>query len=178
MDKLIKCKSCGNEISTSAKSCPSCGAKNKKPFYKKWWVWAVVIIFVIAISGVGGGNDSGTGKPTKEVNKETITYEAVDLNDMLESLKSNALKAETEYKNKYVEITGKICNFDSDGKYISVEPTNADKWNFDSVMCYIKNDDHKNFLLEKSKGDTITIRGKVKSIGEVLGYHIDINEVQ
>lgn len=175
MDKLIKCKSCGNEISTSAKSCPSCGAKNKKPFYKKWWVWAVIIIFVIAISG---GNDSDTGKPIKEVNKETITYEAVDLNDMLESLESNALRAETEYQNKYVEITGKICNFDSDGEYISVEPTNSGKWNFDSVMCYIKNDDHKNFLLEKSKGDTITIRGKVKSIGEVLGYHIDINEVQ
>ena len=97
---------------------------------------------------------------------------------MFESLKNNALKAETEYQNKYVEITGKICNFDSDGKYISVEPTNADEWNFDSVMCYIKNDNHKNFLLEKNKGDIITIRGKVKSIGEVLGYQIDINEVQ
>lgn len=46
------------------------------------------------------------------------------------------------------------------------------------MMCYIKNDNHKNFLLEKNKGDIITIRGKVKSVGEVLGYQIDINEVQ
>lgn len=178
MEKLIKCKSCGNEISASAKSCPGCGAKNKKPFYKKWWIWAIIVIFVITIVGVGGENDSGTNKPI-EVDKEAaITYETVDLNDMLENLKNNALRAETEYKNKYVEITGKIYNFDSDGKYISVEPANADEWNFYSVVCYIKNDNHKNFLLEKSKGDIITIRGKVKSVGEVLGYRIDINEVQ
>ena len=190
MEKLIKCKSCGNEISKSAKSCPGCGAKNKKPFYKKWWIWAIIVVFVIAISGVGGGSDSDTNKPTevdnektityeaKVDNEETITYEAVDLNDMFESLKNNALKAETEYQNKYVEITGKICNFDSDGEYIGVEPVNAGELNFDSVMCYIKNDNQKNFLLEKNKGDIITIRGKVKSVGEVLGYHIDINEVQ
>ena len=109
MEKLIKCKSCGNEISKSAKSCPSCGAKNKKPFYKKWWIWAIIIVFVIAIAGVGGGNDSSTNKPIEVDSEEAITYEAVDLNDMFESLKNNALKAETEYQNKYVEITGKIC---------------------------------------------------------------------
>lgn len=28
--KLIKCKTCGNEIAKSAKVCPHCGAKNKK----------------------------------------------------------------------------------------------------------------------------------------------------
>ena len=178
MEKLMKCKSCGNEISKSAKSCPSCGAKNKKPFYKKWWIWAIIVVFVIAIAWVGGGNDSSTNKPIEVDSEEAITYEAVDLNDMFESLKNNALKAETEYQNKYVEITGKICNFDSDGEYISVEPANAGELNFDSVMCYIKNDNQKNFLLEKNKGDIITIRGKVKSVGEVLGYHIDINEVQ
>lgn len=177
MEKLIQCKSCGNEISKSSKLCPNCGAKNKKPFYKKWWIWAIIVVFVIVIAR-GGGNDSSTNKPIEVNNEEAITYEIVDLDDMFEDLKNNALRAETQYQNKYVEITGKICNFDSDGKYISVEPTNADAWNFDSVTCYIKNDNHKHFLLEKKKGDIITIRGKVKSVGEVLGYGIDINEVQ
>ena len=32
--KLIKCKSCGADIAANAKTCPQCGAKNKKPFYK------------------------------------------------------------------------------------------------------------------------------------------------
>ena len=33
MSKMIKCKHCGQEIAKSAKVCPSCGGKNKKPFY-------------------------------------------------------------------------------------------------------------------------------------------------
>ncbi|NOW20903.1 rubrerythrin [Clostridium saccharobutylicum] len=30
MSKMIKCKTCGADIASSAKTCPSCGAKNKK----------------------------------------------------------------------------------------------------------------------------------------------------
>ena len=33
--KLISCKACGQEIAKSAKRCPKCGAKNKKPIFKK-----------------------------------------------------------------------------------------------------------------------------------------------
>ena len=32
--KMITCKNCGKEISENLKLCPSCGAKNKKPFFK------------------------------------------------------------------------------------------------------------------------------------------------
>ncbi|MCU6061082.1 zinc-ribbon domain-containing protein, partial [Clostridioides difficile] len=32
MSKMIQCKSCSKEIASNAKSCPNCGAKNKKPF--------------------------------------------------------------------------------------------------------------------------------------------------
>ena len=35
-EKLKKCETCGQEIAKSCKVCPNCGAKNKKPFYKKW----------------------------------------------------------------------------------------------------------------------------------------------
>ena len=44
-------------------------------------------------------------------------------------------------------------------------------------MCYLTDPSHKSFLLEKSKGDVVTIKGKVTSIGEVIGYHIDIAEI-
>ena len=81
------------------------------------------------------------------------------------------------YQNKYVEVKGNIANFDSDGSYISIEPVNADPFDFISVMCYIKNDSQLDFLLEKSVGDTVTIKGKITSVGEVLGYSIKIEEV-
>ena len=106
-----------------------------------------------------------------------IQYEKVDLQDMLDELDANALRAEEKYQDKYIEITGEIRSFDSDGKYISIAPCGAPKLSLDTVLCDLTDQVHKAFLLEKNKGDVVTIRGKVTSIGEVIGYHIDIAEI-
>lgn len=60
-EKMIKCKSCGNDIASSAKACPNCGAKNKKPIFKKWWFWLIIVIVLIAIiGGASGGDETDT----------------------------------------------------------------------------------------------------------------------
>lgn len=65
MDKMTTCKACGSEIAHSAKTCPQCGAKNKKPFYKAVWFWAVVVvILIIAISSGGSDSEGEYGKTT------------------------------------------------------------------------------------------------------------------
>ena len=177
------CKNCKQEIDNKADVCVHCGCKVKKPIYKKWWFWCIIVIVVVVVASGSGDEKTSTSSSQTSNNvsqkaEEVIAYEAHELKTMIDDLKSNALKAESKYKNKYVEITGKIDNFDSDGQYISVKPTNASDWDFDSAMCYINNDEQKNFLIEKSVGDVITIKGKVKSVGEVLGYSIDISEVK
>ena len=71
-DKMIKCKHCGEEIAKSAKTCPKCGGKNKKPFYKKLWFWLIVIV-IIGIAGSSSGgkkSDSGKVKVTAEKDKK------------------------------------------------------------------------------------------------------------
>lgn len=175
----MNCKKCGNEVGKKAVICTNCGCKIKKPIFKKWWFWVVIAIVVIAI-GASGGSDETTvtnnGSTPNQV--EEIIYEAVDLQTMFDELDANAMKAEANYQKKNVEFECKIKSFDSNGSYISVEPVGASEWNFVSAMCYIKNDTQKEFLIQKNVGDIITIKGKVKSIGEVLGYSIDINEVQ
>ena len=173
------CKKCKQEIDKKASICVHCGCKVSKPIFKKWWFWAIIVIIIIAISG-GSADDAGkTDTSSNETKTEApIVYEAQDLSVMFEDLKSNAMKAEEKYKNKNIEFSAKINNFDSDGKYIGVKAVNSDEWDFNSAMCYIKNDKQKEFLINKNIGDTITIKGKVKSIGEVLGYSIDIAEVQ
>lgn len=45
-EKMVKCHACNKEIASSAKTCPSCGAKQKKPIFKKWWFWVLIVIFV------------------------------------------------------------------------------------------------------------------------------------
>ena len=61
MSKMIKCKTCNAEIASSAKKCPSCGAKNKKPIYKKWWFWVLAVIVVGSIAGGAGNSESSNG---------------------------------------------------------------------------------------------------------------------
>jgi RNA polymerase subunit RPABC4/transcription elongation factor Spt4 len=55
-EKMIKCHACNKEIASSAKTCPSCGAKQKKPIFKKWWFWVLVIIFIGIIFPKGEKN--------------------------------------------------------------------------------------------------------------------------
>ncbi len=65
--KLIKCKSCGKEIASNAKVCPGCGAKNKKPIYKKIWFWILVIIVILggATASNSKKNDSSSSNGNK-----------------------------------------------------------------------------------------------------------------
>lgn len=81
--KLIPCKSCGHEIAKNAKSCPHCGAKNRKPIFKKWWFWLIVLFFLGAI---GSGGDDTTSEPVtlpapsaQPISTEPVTSSAVTI---------------------------------------------------------------------------------------------------
>ena len=186
------CKNCGAELTdVKAKTCVNCGAKISKPVFKKWWFWVIVVLGLSVIGTAMGGdtepggtetdNDNGAAVTTAENKKDTssssVEYEVVEIQKMIDDLEENALKAEKTYKNKNVQVKGKIANFDSSGTYITIEAVNADEWNFDTVMCYIKNDDQLDFLMEKAVGDVVTVKGKIFSVGEILGYSININEI-
>ena len=80
MSKITKCKICGADVATTAKACPACGGKIKKPFYKKWWVWVLAVIVIIGIGSSGGKNDVSVkeGNKTSE-NKQETTYNTGDV---------------------------------------------------------------------------------------------------
>ena len=178
MSKMINCKSCGAEIASSAKSCPKCGAKNKKPIWKRIWVWilAVIILFAV-IGGIGGNSDTNTSNPSTDVDtpvvQEPISYTVVSVADMIDALNTNALKAEKAYNGQYLEITGRLNVIDSDGSYISLYGGDFD---FIGVQCYVKNDEQLNFVMDMVAGDTYTVRVKITDVGEVIGYQADIIE--
>lgn len=84
MDKMTKCKTCGADIAKSAKVCPACGAKQKKP------VVLIVIAVFIAIGIIGaalGGDspekvgDTGTNSTTTQ-QTEFAVGDVVSLKDI------------------------------------------------------------------------------------------------
>ena len=132
---------------------------------------AVVVICLMFPDDIKGSNTADT--PTSSQGQ----YEQVNLQAMLDELNANALRAEEKYQDKHIEITGKIKLFDSDGKYIAIVPYDASDWSVAMVLCYLTDPTHKEFLLDKAVGDVVTIRGKVFSIGEVIGYGVRIAEI-
>jgi len=173
------CPNCGNEVVKEAIVCPGCGValkKAKKPFYKKWWVWAIVVIAVIVVATSGGNNETTPTTSNEATQEQNIEYTAYTADQLIKDLNENALKAEKTYKDQYVELTGKLSIIDSDGSYISLGST--DPWEFTTITCYIKNDAQLEKIMEMSKDDTVVLTGKITSVGEVLGYNLDIIEIK
>lgn len=190
-NKMTTCKTCGKEMARSAKVCPSCGAKNKKPFFTRPWFIAIVALIIIGAIASGGkseyGNTTAVADKTNSNNSEvkdntaestTIAIEYADytVDDLMAQLEENALKASNDHKGENVRITGKLNNIDSSGKYISLVP-NTD-FAIIGVQCYIKNDETKAKVAELSKDSLVTLTGKITDVGEVLGYSLNIDNIE
>ncbi|MCC2607336.1 zinc ribbon domain-containing protein [Planctobacterium marinum] len=57
---LLKCKECGKDVSSKAKSCPNCGAK--PPKQTSFLTWLVTILIVIGFVGAFIGESSLTAE--------------------------------------------------------------------------------------------------------------------
>ncbi len=109
-EKMTKCKSCGNDLATSAKSCPNCGAKNQKPIFKKWWFWVIIVVVLIGIIGAAGGDDTGS-ETTAPSDDASVTQAA--------AAETKAVK-DNEVGSYQVEIKNARITEDYEGKPVVV----------------------------------------------------------
>lgn len=187
------CKHCKTEIPKEAKVCPNC--RKKQGGKLKWIIIIIVVIFVFALASGGkdsqekegvnnteqqkgetseGSEESSQTEEAKTEETEVI-YTAYTVNQMVEDLDKNAMKASEIYKDQYIEITGKLSNIDSSGKYINLH--SDDEFAFVGVQCYIQNDEQKEIVKNMTIGDMVTLRGKCTDVGEVLGYSLYIDSI-
>ena len=158
------CKHCKTEIPADAKVCPNC--RKKQGGIIKWIVIGIVVIAVIGSLGGGGEEKASTDKKDDSASiestsaakedssgekaevQEQIEYTPCTVNDMINDLENNAMNASDKYKGQYIEVTGKLSNIDSSGKYISLYPD--DDFAIIGVQCYIKNDEQKQVISKMS----------------------------
>ena len=177
--KMTQCKSCGNEIAKSAKSCPHCGAKNKKPTFL---IVAVIVLLIIILAASCGGGDEEAASPTNSsvetVQKAPeITYTEITVGELIDDLEANALNAADKHTDQYYAVTGKLSNIDSSGKYISISDPD-ELFSIVNVQCYIKTDEVKNIVKSLSTDSIITVKGQITDVGEVLGYSMNIDTIE
>lgn len=137
MSKMIQCKSCSKEIASNAKACPNCGAKNKKPFYKRGWFIVLVVFVLLYAIGTSGsddtankGTDDGSSqtasvdKPKEEVKKEKyeIIGEVTSETDSMATYIKGVIKNNSGRDVSYAQITYTL--YDKDGNQLGTAMDN------------------------------------------------------
>lgn len=121
-------------------------------------------------------NESSGAKSSALKASNTGKYTPVTIGELYKELDENALRAETNWSDKYVAIIGQLSNIDNDGKYFSISDTEG-TWR--SVTCDIgKKDQVRNLIKGLNTGDEVLVYGQISSIGEVLGYYVDVDKVE
>lgn len=166
--KMKQCKTCGTELDKGAKICPKCGKKQGRKI--KFVVVAIIVIVIICV--IAGSGSDNTSKEDKN-----ITYTSYNLSEMFDQLESNSMVAEENYEDAYVKVSGKVTVIDSDGSYISIVPDDDDFYLI-GMTCYFENDKQRDVVKKKAIGDTVTVKGQIISVGEVLGYSLNIDNIE
>lgn len=188
INKMKQCKECGKLISKSAKTCPNCGAKQKK---KHPVLGAILIVFGIAIvaSVFNGGSDKGPKKvsdsssskseasqsePVKEQSPENTTFsigEKIELNDITVTLDS---VEESDGKDFFRPSDGNVfvlCEF-------TIVNNSSKELNISSILCfdgYVDDYSTSLSITAESSSDKGQLDGTVapgKKMNGVIGYEV------
>lgn len=175
--KMKTCKHCGAEIAKSAKVCPVCGGKNKKPIFKRVWFWLLIILLVLfglMIAGSGNqyklSNDAGemSEKDFKDACQE---YDYKDLMRNADSLKGNKIVVTGEV----VQVVYESEEGNSESQYrVSTGKEEYDDGYFDDdIVLYYKRGDSPKLI----EDDIVTIYGELSGTEEyttILGAKVTV----
>ena len=178
MNNMTKCKSCGADIASSAIHCPSCGAKNKKPIYKRVWFWILVVVLLIAIADFVASKVN----PSDSIEIETTTEEdsnayvdrseatvEIDCDKLAEAYNKNPDYYDKILNNQVAEWSGTITSIanSDNGEVLVYMRCGLNGYLIDNVVtATITNDKDKKAILSYKEGDKI----KMKGIMEVLHW--------
>lgn len=150
----------------------------KKAWYKKWWVITIAVIIVLGAIGSAGEDNkkvvdnqtATTPAPTEETKKsepdkvakpENTTPEVVVTSAVLSKAYSeNEVSADAKYKDKLIEVSGKIVSVDN-GTFDNeiIVRLSDGQYDFSGPHCYMKESERDKALAMK-KGQAVTLIGK------------------
>ncbi len=131
--------------------------KKKKPIYKKWWFW-VLVVLVIGLFG------SLSKKNGAAESASAPTYSA---SSMFSDYEANEVSADNKYKGKEFNVTGTVKNIGKDilGRpYVTLETSNS----IATVQCFVEDGNELNSV---QPGSSIKLYGTGK--GKLVNVFVE-----
>ena len=113
----------------------------------------------------------------ENADKNNHDFIEISAQSLMNELESNAARANKNFNGKYIKITNAIVtNIDSDGDYINLNY--SDIISLTSIQCFPKYDSTKEQIFNLNNGQIITVYGKIKDVGEVIGYYVELLKIE
>ena len=177
MSKKNICRNCKAEMPKGTRVCPSCGARNKKPFYQRGWfiILAVLIVFFI-IGSIGDKKEEYETK--KEQESSEYRWPDNELAMMISQPESKLGKVQLEseesfmidiYKVSYNQYEDYVV--DCKGKGFTVDYSKTDNLftaenedGFSLMVAYSEEDEMMDITLDRPR--EITSEEETEEVGE------------
>jgi hypothetical protein len=136
----------------------------------------MIVVWTIGIAANAPKTPTESMKPIAQVT-ENIEVLTVTADVLISDLEKNALNASQKYNGRYIVTTGEVSTIDSSGKYFCLRSSSKD-FSLVSIRCNIQNDEQLQKVMKFTDKQIVTVGGQITDIGEIMGYSIDIMELQ
>lgn len=136
--------------------------KLKKPIYKKWWFWVILLI----IGGIGAGSqDSEDNVATNKSSNKEILPISVSIGELLSSYNDNEVGADVKFKGKYIQTSGIVGDIKKDimdDLYVTIGAT-GEAFEIPVLQAFFL-DKYTNDLANLKKGQTLEVVCKIDGL--------------
>ena len=177
------CRNCGQAINKNAVICTSCGAKIKKPLFKKWWFWLIIVICVAGISVSNNDNKTNDVSDKTVVSDEELVLSEDEYKAQCVSVPYNDIaRNPNNYKGQKAVFKGQVIQVQESGKNVVLRINTTQGqyglWDDTIYVDYKRKDDNESRVLDD---DIVTVYGEIKGIKDyraVLGNQISIPHIE
>lgn len=161
---IKKCPKCKEDVREDAKKCKHCGSDLRNWFIRHKILTVLLVFFLIGIIGASFGKtpsksvDSGQELEVSNV-RETKVPEIVKVSarDLFLAYKKNEIAADQQYKDKTLEVSGKISNI---SEMLGIMNVVLDTGDFiTSVQCMMS-ESQRDTVATLNKGQFVTLQGQ------------------
>jgi hypothetical protein len=170
MSKLVTCKTCKKEVSSSTKVCPGCGAKLKMGLMMKGIIAIAIMIVLGAIFGPSKDEKDQQAKDKMQTFFES-PIDNISGGELKEIFSYGGKSTDIQRDNKEKELIGKVVKWNvkvyevkknSYGYKIQTSGTSDMVGTFANIAP--QNEEDKTYIEALQTDDFITIKGKITGI--------------